>query len=74
MVSDASIKYYHVPVVKFLIEGLAGQNQLHIRETQLNDETRVVHCFFLELRHLRNIAGNDHLQKRGKNKNMNTFS
>lgn len=35
---------------------------MHIGETQLEDEARVVHGFFLELRHLSDITRNDHLE------------
>lgn len=54
---------HFVPVVKFFIKCFAWEHQLHVGETQLDDEPRVVHCFFLELCHLRNITRNDHLQK-----------
>lgn len=50
-----------VPVVQLLVEGLAGQGQLHVGETQLQDETGVVRGLLLELGHLCHVTGNDHL-------------
>lgn len=39
---------------------------MHIGETQLEDEARVVCGFFLELCHFSSIAGDDHLEVKNK--------